>query len=329
VYPAFTGLANPRRNATASSMLIGHEEPRRMFLDALGSGRLHHAWLLAGPRGIGKRRFADWAALKLLSGGSGRGETPADDPAAQLVAAGSHPDHRILTPPLQGEGSATESIVVEQVRDLGVFLHSYPAIAGWRTLIVDSVDDMNPNTANAFLKELEEPRQKTVYLLVSHAPARLLPTIRSRCRMLRFFPLRDAEVRQVLEDGASGLGAAELDSMVTLSRGAPGSVAALAGADIAGLDKALDRIAAGGDASPLARSVQAQAAAPKLQALLTLVPQRLAKAARANPDPRLLNLYAEAEALSRDAVRLAYDRAQVAMALADIVARAGRVQDQR
>ena len=179
-------------------MLIGHAQPRQMFLDAVGSGRMHHAWLLGGPRGIGKRRFADWAALKLLSGGTGPGETPADDPAAQLVAAGSHPDHRILTPPVEGKGSATESIVIDQVRDLGDFLHSYPAIAGWRTLIVDSIDDMNSNTANAFLKELEEPRQKTVYLLVSHAPARLLPTIRSRCRMLGLSTPSDEAVARLL-----------------------------------------------------------------------------------------------------------------------------------
>ncbi|PZU48639.1 MAG: DNA polymerase III subunit delta' [Sphingomonas sp.] len=310
-------------------MLIGHTQPREMFLEALGNGRLHHAWLLAGPRGIGKRAFADWAALKLLSGGAGPGETPADDPAAQLVAAGSHPDHRILAPPTEGKGAATESIVVDQVREMADFLHSYPAIAGWRTLIVDSIDDMNLNTANAFLKELEEPRQKTVYLLVSHAPARLLPTIRSRCRMLRLFPLSDSEVRRVLDEGENGFSAGELDSMVALARGAPGAVTALAGTDVAGLSKSLDRIAAGGDATSLARSVQPQAAAPKLQALLALVPQRLALAARSNPDPRLLDLYSEADSLARDAVRLAYDRAQVAMALADIVARAGRVQDKR
>lgn len=310
-------------------MLIGHAQAREMFLEALGNGRLHHAWLLAGPRGIGKRAFADWAALKLLSGGTGPGDTPADDPAAQLVAAGSHPDHRILAPPIEGKGAATESIVVDQVRDMADFLHSYPAIAGWRTLIVDSIDDMNPNTANAFLKELEEPRQKTVYLLVSHAPARLLPTIRSRCRMLRLFPLSDAEVRRVLDEGENGFSAGELDSMVRLARGAPGAVTALAGADVAGLSQSLDRIAAGGDATSLARSVQPQAAAPKLQALLALVPQRLALAARANPDPRLLELYSEADSLARDAVRLAYDRAQVAMALADITARAGRIQDKR
>jgi DNA polymerase-3 subunit delta' len=182
---------------------------------------------------------------------------------------------------------------------------------------------MNPNTANAFLKELEEPREKTVYLLVSHSPARLLPTIRSRCRTLRFFPLTDPEVAEVLGETRSGT---ELDRLVALSRGAPGTVSSLAGADIAALDKALDGIARGDDGVALARSVQPQAASLRLQALLALVPRRLAEAARTNPDPRLLDLYSEAEGLARDAVRLAYDRGQVAMALADIMARAGRIQ---
>jgi DNA polymerase-3 subunit delta' len=310
-------------------MLIGHKQPREAFLDALARGRMHHAWLIAGPKGIGKRAFAHWAALKLLSGSRGESDTPSDDPAASLVAAGSHPDHRVLTPPEEGKGSATASIVVDQVRDLSDFLHSYPAIAPRRTLIVDSIDDMNINTSNAFLKELEEPRQQTVYLLVSHTPARLLPTIRSRCRMLRLFPLPDAEVRSALELAEPGLSEADLDPLVALARGAPGAVADLAGADLAGLEKALDRIAAGADAVPLARSLQPQSAIPKLRALMALVPRRLAAAARRNPDPRLFDLYSEAELLARDAVRLAYDRPQVAMALADITARAGRIQDNR
>ena len=311
------------------AMLIGHEQARDAFLDALSRGRLHHAWLITGPKGIGKRAFADWAALKLLSGHRGPAATPADDPAAALVAAGSHPDHRTLSPPEEGKGSATASIIVDQVRELADFLHSYPAIAPWRTLIVDSIDDMNVNTSNAFLKELEEPRQQTIYLLISHAPARLLPTIRSRCRMLRLFPLPDDEVRSALDQAEQGLSAADIDAMVTLARGAPGAVADLAGADLGALEKTLDRIAAGGDPLPLARSLQPQAAIPKLKALLALVPRRLAAKARQNPDPRLFDLYEEAEVLARDAVRLAYDRQQVAMALADITARAGRIQDHR
>jgi DNA polymerase-3 subunit delta' len=307
-------------------MLIGHHRPREMFLEALSGGRLHHAWLITGPRGIGKRRFADWAALKLLSGSPGIEDTPAAEPAAALVGAGSHPDHRVLAPPTEGRGSATSSIIIDQIREMGDFLHSYPAIADWRTLIVDSIDDMNPSTANAFLKELEEPRQKTVYLLVSHSPARLLPTIRSRCRPLRLLALSDAETREVLLGEAHGLSEADMAQLTALARGAPGSVSDLAGADFAGLERAIDRVVTGGDALPLVHSVQPKAAGPRFQALLALAPRRLAQLARINPDPRLLDLYAEAEALSQSAVPLAYDRGQVAMALSDIMARAGRIQ---
>jgi DNA polymerase-3 subunit delta' len=310
-------------------MLIGHHHPRATFLEALASGRMHHAWLISGPRGVGKRRLADWAALKLLSGQTGSDETPLDHPAAALVAAGSHPDHRVLVPPTEGKGSTTASIIIDQIRDMGDFLHSYPAIASWRTLIVDSIDDMNPNTANAFLKELEEPRQKTVYLLVSHSPARLLPTIRSRCRPLRLLPLQLSETRDVLAETNPDLAGAELDQLAALARGAPGSVTSFAGADFAGLERALDQVVKGSDAMGLVRSVQAQGAIARYQALLALAPRRLAALARTNPDPRLIELYSEAEALAQSAVPLAYDRAQVAMALSDIMARAGRIQGLR
>jgi DNA polymerase III subunit delta' len=307
-------------------MLIGHNRARDMFLEALGGGRMHHAWLITGPRGIGKRRFADWAALKLLAGDGGTQDTAADHPAASLVAAGSHPDHRLLSPPIEGRGSATASIIIDQIRDMGDFLHSYPAIAEWRTLIVDSIDDMNPNTANAFLKELEEPRQKTVYLLVSHSPARLLPTIRSRCRPLRLLPLGDSETRAVLAAGNPEHPEQELTHLVALARGAPGAVVDFAGADFAGLDRAIDRVVNGGDAMALVRSVQPQGAVACYQALLALAPRRLALLARAHPDPRLVDLYSQADALAQVAVPLAYDKGQVAMALSDIMARAGRIQ---
>jgi DNA polymerase-3 subunit delta' len=311
-------------------MLIGHEREREMFLDAGRTGRMHHAWLLTGPRGIGKRRFADWAALKLLAGGTDPGDTPADDPAAHLVAASSHPDHRVLEPPTEGKGSSTGTILIEQVRGLADFLHSFPSIARWRTMIVDSIDDMNVNAANAFLKELEEPRPQSVYFLVSHSPARLLPTLRSRCRTVRLFPLGHADTRNVVRADNPELPEPEVDALAKLADGAPGAVAALAGADLPGLEQALDRILAGDDAARqmlmLARSVQAPAALPRLKALLALAPRRLAGLARQRPDLRLFDLHAEAEHLARDAIRLAYAPSQVAMALADILARAGRIQ---
>lgn len=304
-------------------MLIGHQEQRTAFLDALSRGRLHHAWLLAGPRGIGKRRFADWAALKLLAGEGGEADVDPEHPAARLVAAGAHPDFRVLAPP---DDSKTGVIQVDQVREMADFLHSFASMAGWRVLIVDSLDAMNLSAANAFLKELEEPRPRTVYLLVCHAPARLLPTLRSRCRMLRFLPLAEDETRAVLEAAAPGTPPDALTALARLAEGAPGAVLSLADADIAGLERALDQVARGGSALSLARGFQGAAAVPRLEALALMVPRRLAAAARQNPHPALFALYDEAEALGRDAVRLAYDRVQVAMALADILARAGQLQ---
>ncbi|WP_199553728.1 DNA polymerase III subunit delta' [Sandaracinobacteroides hominis] len=305
-------------------MLIGHADQKAQFLEALDSGRLHHAWLIAGPHGIGKRAFADWAAMTLLSG---QADSPADHVARALVEAGSHPDHRVLEPPTEGKGSATHSILIDHVRELSEFLHSYPAIAPRRTLIVDSIDDMNTNTSNSFLKELEEPREKTVYLLVSHSPGRLLPTIRSRCRTLRMSPLSPGETETVLQAQFPELPQAELASLAQLANGAPGSVAALAGADLTGLETALSRISGGADPLQFARSVSTAAAGPRFDALLTLVPRRLAEAARRNPQPALFALYDEAQIIVRDALHLAYVPAQVALALADIMARAGRIQD--
>ncbi len=307
-------------------MLVGHHEQREAFLAAREAGRLHHAWLLGGPRGVGKRRFADWAALKLLSGEGGAADVDPEAGAARLVQATSHPDHRALTPPVEGVGSATGAIVIEQVRDLAEFLHSTPALSEWRVLVVDGLESMNPNTANAFLKELEEPRGKTVYLMVSHAPGRLLPTIRSRCRMLRFGPLSATDSRAVLAAALPEAAPAELDRLAEASAGAPGSVAGLADADVIGIEAALDRTIAGGSATGFARSFQAAGAVPKLTALLIAAPRRIATMARRRPDPRLLGLYEEAEALARDAVRLAYDRVQVAVAVSDLLARAGRIE---
>lgn len=303
--------------------LVGHAEAQTAFLDALRAQRLHHAWLIVGPRGIGKRCFADWAARQLLSTG------PGGEGADALLAAGSHPDHRTLEPPEEGKGSSTGAIIVEQVRAVADFLHSYPAIARWRTLIVDAVDDMNSNSANAFLKELEEPRERTIFLMVSHSPARLLPTIRSRCRTLRLRPLSDADTRTVLAAQNPQLDAATLAALVRVADGAPGTAGGFAGVDVASLDAELDGIARGGAERVLAfaRAMQDKAAAPRLQAALGLVSRRLLAQARRRPSAPVFALYAEAQGLARDALPLAYDRVQVALALADIVARLGRIQE--
>lgn len=305
-------------------MLVGHREQQDQFLEALGSGRMHHAWILAGPRGVGKRRFADMAALRLLAGeGDGLFVDP-DHPAARLVAAGSHLDHRVLVRETDDKGKQAVEIRVEQVRALQALFRTTPGMGGWRVVILDSIDDMNRSAANAFLKSLEEPPAQTLFLLVSHAPQRLLPTIRSRCRVLRFRRLADEDVRSVL--AAEGVEAT--NETMALAAGAPGEGLRFAGEAASGLIDSVERVLRHGPAeiAGFARAFQPQGAQLRFEAMTILVPRRLATLALRNGGDRMLDLQQQAERIGRDAVMLAYDRVQVAFALGELLARAGRLQ---
>lgn len=306
------GLRGGADGASEDAMLIGHEEQVQAFSGALAGGRLHHAWLLAGPEGVGKRMFADLMAARLLGEGS-----------AVLVAAGSHPDHRVLQPPTEGRGAAQKIIPVEQVRDIRGMLHEHPAMGGWRVIIVDPIDAMERASANAFLKELEEPAHKTMFFLVSHAPGRLLPTIRSRCRTLRFRPLGDADMRAVLARHDVPAGA--MQGLLALAGGAPGRALAAHALDLPALDRAARGLMRGGDQVAFARQFQAPSAVPRFEALLRLVPGQLADLARTHADRRLIALFDAAAGYERDAIRLAFDRGQVAFALASLLAEAGAI----
>ncbi len=309
-------------------MLIGHDAQVSQFLDALVGGRMHHAWLLAGPKGVGKRAFADAAALRLLAGERAKDEdglfVSPDHATARLIAAGSHMDHRILMREVDDKGKVAAEIKVDQVRDLQPLFRSTPVLGDWRTVIVDSVDEMNVAAANAFLKNLEEPPKQTVFFLVSHAPGRLLPTIRSRCMMLRFGGLDDAAMRVVLGGLLPEADAAELAALVAVAEGSPGEALRYAGLDLKGLGAAIDALMQGGDRVAFARGFQAIGAAARFEALMALAPRRIADAARTAPSEAMLGLYERANGLCANAVKLAYDRVQVAFAVAELLAEAGQ-----
>ena len=167
---------------------------------ALLRGRMHHAWLLCGPRGVGKSRFAYRLARRLLSPsdvGIG-GSLPPDDDAARLIAARSHPDFFALH--RDGEDPKPRRVIpIDEVRRLPEFFAKAPSRAPWRVALIDAIDDLNVNGANAVLKTLEEPPARGALILVSHAPGRLLETIRSRCRRLNFAPWPAAELSTWLE----------------------------------------------------------------------------------------------------------------------------------
>ncbi len=174
-------------------MIVGQDRAVGQFSDAWKRGALHHAWLLAGPKGVGKATFAREAATRVLADAAGPPvdapalETPEDHRIARLVEAGSHPDLRWLERLVNDKtNNLARNITVDQVRSLGDLFDLTPALSPWRVVVIDSIDDLEKSAANALLKMLEEPPANTIFFLVSHSPGRLLPTIRSRCRQAGF-----------------------------------------------------------------------------------------------------------------------------------------------
>ncbi|WP_285294478.1 DNA polymerase III subunit delta' [Aureimonas altamirensis] len=169
--------------------VVGHDAALGALTQALDDGRMHHAWLLQGPQGIGKATLAFAFARTLLA------STGEDTVAvARQVAQGAHPRLIHLSRPLADRGGGFKTqITVDEIRRLTHFFHTTAGL-GWRVAIVDPADDMNRNAANALLKILEEPPARSLFLIVNHMPGRLLPTIRSRCRVLRLGELQASEI---------------------------------------------------------------------------------------------------------------------------------------
>jgi DNA polymerase III subunit delta' len=219
--------------------LAPHQEAERAFTDALSRGRLHHAWMLTGVEGVGKATFAYRAARRLLGAepDPSRGELGArpTDPVSQLVTAQSHPDLMVLE--RAGEGAKLKrNISVDQARELPEFFSMSPSRARYRVAIIDAADDLNMNAANALLKVLEEPPERGVLFLVTHAPGRLLPTIRSRCRRLNF-PDWSVEALSALVGRQAGLAEDEAVRIAAMATGSPGAALMLAGDQMLELDR--------------------------------------------------------------------------------------------
>ncbi len=296
-------------------ILLGQEAARDAFVAATASGALHHAWLLTGPEGVGKGGFAREMALRLLATAyDGRdrmtGAIASDHPVAALIASGAHPDYRELVrlpkDPDKPDQDIARSIKAEQVRALQPLLATKPTFAGRRVVVIDAIDDLERTGANALLKSLEEPPVGTIFLLVSHSPGRLLPTIRSRCRQLRFDPLPADQVARIVRDRSPDLPDDEVSALVAAAAGSPGRALAYAGLSIAALDRDLATIAADGDAdnrvrSRLARSLGAKAAQPRYAVFLERAPALIAAAAADRNGPALrdaLDAYDKARALA-------------------------------
>jgi DNA polymerase-3 subunit delta' len=291
------GAPHPRE----TQHLFGQSSAEAAFLEAFNTGRMHHAWLISGPRGVGKATLA-WRIARFLLSQPASGDAAGmfDDarPAATTLDIGHDtPVYRrsaqLAEPRLclirraydAKKGKHTAKISVEEVRKLNSFFHMSATDGGHRVVIVDSADEMNTASANALLKTLEEPPKHAVLLLISHQPSRLLPTIRSRCRALRLGPLNGEDVSRALD--AAGFDAAhQSDALAELSAGSVGEALRLTNLDgmdaysevialFATLPK-LDRVRA----LKLAESCVGAANVDRYELILGLIDQFLTRVAR-------------------------------------------------
>jgi DNA polymerase III subunit delta' len=316
--------------------LYGHDEAIAFFRDSLDCGRLHHAWLLSGPEGIGKALFAAKAALRVLASGQGTVDAPGLDvpdshPAAKLVAAGSHPDLMTLErlpKENSSSGELARSITVDQVRGLQRLFSTTASLSPWRVVIIDSIDDLERNAANALLKNLEEPPPHSLFLLVSHASERLLPTIRSRCRQLRLSLLDDDAMTSALRSAVPDADEKEIEELRIAGHGAPGRAIAFRGLDIAALEQAMEAIAREGDPTnarrvALAQSLAAKSAQPRYEAFLARAPSLVAALARERRGDALaeaLRLWEKTQALASSARGLSLDVESVVFEIGGLLA---------
>jgi DNA polymerase-3 subunit delta' len=316
-------------------VIVGQDRAVEQFASAWATRKLHHAWLLAGPRGVGKATFAHAAARRVLADAGGASsdlpgiESDDDHPMVKLVEAGSHPDMRRLER-LTSEttGNLARNISVAQVRGLAELFELSPAMSPWRVAVIDSVDDLETSGANALLKMLEEPPPNTLFFLVSHAPGRLLPTIRSRCRRLNFDNLDDDAMTSILAATAPDLGTSERQRVIAMSFGSAGRALAFAELGLAKLEDLALAILRQGDPtnarrSELATELGKKGAADRYAAFLALAPSLIAREARSlggASQERALDAYAKARELAVIAPRVSLDPAATVFQLGGILA---------
>ena len=288
------GVPHPR----ATKKLFGHEAAERALAAGFASGRMHHGWLLAGPEGIGKATLAYRFARHVLAQKRERDpasqslEIAAETGAARQVLALSHPGLLLIRRPWNYTTKRLGQVIpVDEVRRIKAFLAHTSDAGAWRVVIVDTADQLNVNAANALLKSLEEPPPRTFFLLLTAAPGRLLPTIRSRCRVLDLAPLGEADLRRAVlaalaVEEREAPGAAEWVRLIALAEGSVRRALTLWLSDGLKLDQRLDALFASLPAidwaavHALADEIASQAAAERFEMFFDLLLKLVARLVR-------------------------------------------------
>ena len=309
---------------------IGQQAAWSAWMAALASERMHHAWLLAGAKGLGKGGFARAAAAELVGMAASRSSE-----------AATHPDIRILShlpanddeAKKKAEGKPYQTkrnITVEQVRGMIRRLATKPTMGMRRAIIVDPADDLETGAVNALLKALEEPPAGTYFLLVTHQPGRLLPTIRSRCRVLRFAPLAANDLDAVLRRDFPQASGALRDTAIAAAHGSPGVALAFVEHDLATIHDLMQRILGAGDPEfrlrgSLAEAMGARPSRDRQTAVLELARASLAQSL-ASVDParqaHLIEAHAALTKLSAQAPTYNFDPGVLIMEIGGLLASA-------
>ncbi len=307
--------------------LVGHDEPWREWQAALAGPRLHHGWFLTGKRGLGKAAFAHAAARALVA------EPGTPQPH------GDHPDVIVLEPlpataddeKKREEGKPYQTkrnITVDQVRAMQQRLTTRPTLGRRRAIVIDPADDLEKGAANALLKSLEEPPAGSYFLLVVHRLGRLLPTIRSRCRVLQFAPLAASEVDAILRREAPQADPATRDAAVAAAGGSPGVALDFVELDLGGIYGLMQEIAGRGDADFARRGKLAEAIGARPDRKRQLAAIDLARAVAATrmertpvgAIPALTQAYADLNRLAAQAPTYNFDPGLLVMEIGTLLA---------
>jgi DNA polymerase-3 subunit delta' len=285
-------------------ILTGHDEPWREWRAAIASERMHHAWILAGVKGLGKGAFARAAAMELVC-----------EPGVRQSDGAMHPDIHVLDhlpanddeEKKRDEGKPFQTkrnITIDQIRRMQQRLVTRPTLGERRAIIIDPADDLEKNAVNALLKSLEEPPVGTFFLLVTHRPGRLLPTVRSRCRILRFSPLEAGAIDAILQRHMPDADVGTREAAITAAEGSPGAALAFVGHQLAPLHALMLRITREGDLEfvlrgLLAAEVGARPDRERQLATLDLARATLAEELASAPRERQLRIIAAHGAITR------------------------------